>query len=196
MDYNTSRKNLILPEYGRNIHKMVDHICQIEDREERNRASKTIIHIMGSLNPHLRDINDFKHKLWDHLALLSGFKLDIDYPYVIPEPSHFSEKPKLLPYNDYPIKYKHYGKIIELMIKEAIKIEEEEKKNALILMIANHMKRTYIAWNRNVVNDEIIFADLKTLSGGALIVPPDVKLTESRDLIVPTAKKKSKQRKK
>lgn len=195
MDYNTDRKKLILPEYGRNIHKMVDHICTIEDKEERNKAARSIINIMGNLNPHLRDINDFKHKLWDHLALISDFKLDIDYPYEIPEREHFFEKPKLLPYNDYPIRFKHYGKIIELMIKEAVKMEEGEKKNALVLMIANHMKRAYLTWNRNVVTDEFIFNDLKELSGGALIVQPDVKLSEARDIIV-SVKKKIKPRKK
>lgn len=184
-----------MPEYGRNIHKMVDHICTIEDREERNKAARTIISIMGNLNPHLRDINDFKHKLWDHLALISNFKLDIDYPYEIPEASHFFEKPKLISYNDYPIRYKHYGKIIELMIAEAVKMEEGEKKNALTLMIANHMKRAYLTWNRNVVSDESIFNDLKELSGGALVLQPDVKLYEVKDIIVST-KKKNKQRKK
>jgi hypothetical protein len=196
MDYNTDRKKLVLPEYGRNIHKMVDHICTIEDREERNKAARAIISIMGNLNPHLRDINDFKHKLWDHLALISDFKLDIDYPYEIPEPSHFFEKPKLLPYNDYPIRYKHYGKILELLIKEAIAIEAGEKKDALNMMIANHMKRAYLTWNRNVVTDEVIINDLKELSGGKIVLSPDTKLAEFRDINIPTVKKKGKQRKK
>jgi len=195
MDYNTNRKKLVLPEYGRNIHKMVDHICTIEDREERNKAARTIINIMGNLNPHLRDINDFKHKLWDHLALISDFKLEIDYPYEIPEASHFLEKPKLIPYNEYPIRYKHYGKIIELMIKEAIILEDAEKKSALSLMIANHMKRSYLTWNRNVVSDENILNDLKDLSGGALELPNDTKLFEPKDILV-SQKKKNKQRKK
>lgn len=195
MDYNTGRKKLILPEYGRNIHKMVDHIRTIEDPEERNKAARTIISIMGNLNPHLRDINDFKHKLWDHLALISEFQLDIEYPYEIPKPSHFFEKPKLVPYNDYPIRYKHYGKIIEMLIKEAVKFEEGEKKNILIEMIANHMKRSYITWNRSLANDETIFNDLKALSGGVLTVPPDLKLAESKEIIIST-KKKYKQRKK
>ncbi len=195
MDYNTDRNKLVLPEYGRNIHKMVDHICTIEDREERNKAARTIINIMGNLNPHLRDINDFKHKLWDHLALISDFKLDIDYPYEIPEASHFLEKPKLIPYIEYPIRYKHYGKIIELMIKEAIKLEDAEKKSAFSLMIANHMKRSYLTWNRNVVSDENILNDLKDLSGGVLELPKDTKLFEPKDILV-SPKKKNKQRKK
>lgn len=196
MDYNTDRKKLVLPEYGRNIHKMVDHICTIEDREERNKAARSIISIMGNLNPHLRDINDFKHKLWDHLALISDFKLDIDYPYEIPEPSHFFEKPKLIPYNDYPIRYKHYGKILELMIKEAIALEAGEKRDALNIMIANHMKRAYLTWNRNVVTDEIIINDLKELSGGEIVLSPDTKLAEFKDINIPTIKRKGKPRKK
>jgi hypothetical protein len=196
MDYNTDRKKLVLPEYGRNIHKMVDHICTIEDREERNKAARSIISIMGNLNPHLRDINDFKHKLWDHLALISDFKLDIDYPYEIPEPSHFFEKPKLIPYNDYPIRYKHYGKILELLIKEAIALEAGEKRDALNIMIANHMKRAYLTWNRNVVTDEIIINDLKELSGGEIVLSPDTKLAEFKDINIPTIKRKGKPRKK
>lgn len=195
MDYNTTRKKLVLPEYGRNIHEMVDHVCSIEDREERNRAAQTIISIMGNLNPHLRDINDFKHKLWDHIALISDFKLDIDYPYEIPEKSHFTEKPKQVPYNEYPIRYKHYGKLIELMIEEAVKMEDDEKKNILIMMIANHMKRSYLTWNRNVVTDEDIFNDLKEMSKGALVVQENAKLSEARDIMVP-AKKKKQHRKK
>ena len=92
MDYNTSRKQLVLPEYGRNIQNMVDYIMEIEDRDERNRLAKAVINIMGNMNPHLRDINDFKHRLWDHLAIMSEFKLDIDYPYEIPVPPTFTEK--------------------------------------------------------------------------------------------------------
>jgi hypothetical protein len=95
-DYNTSRKRLILPEYGRNIHMMVDYIKTIEDRDERNRLAHSVVAVMGNLNPHLRDINDFKHKLWDHLALIAKFDLDIDYPYDPPKPETFIEKPKKL----------------------------------------------------------------------------------------------------
>ena len=118
-DYNTNRNKLILPEYGRNIQKMISHICTIEDRDERNKAARTIIGIMGNLNPHLRDVGDFKHKLWDHLAIISDFKLDIESPYEIPEPSKFQEKPNKIAYNQNRLKYKHYGKSVELMIGSA-----------------------------------------------------------------------------
>lgn len=190
-DYNTSREKMVIPEYGRNIHKMVRHITTIEDREERNKAARTIIAIMGNMNPHLRDINDFKHKLWDHLALISDFKLDIDSPYDPPTLSTLTEKPKTVPYNNYPIKYKHYGKIIEDMIRAATKMEEGEKKEALIQMIANHMKKSYLSWNRNQVTDDIIYDDLRELSGGKIDKGPELKLSESRDILSRTKKKKT-----
>ena len=138
-DYNTTSKKLILPEYGRNIQKMVDHIMTIEDRDERNKAAKTIIGVMGNLNPHLRDINDFKHKLWDHLAIISDFKLDIDSPYELPEPEELYAKPKKLEYNQKSIRYKHYGHSIVMMIDKAVEMEEGEEKKDLVKMIANHM---------------------------------------------------------
>ncbi len=123
-DYNTARKKLILPEYGRNIQKMVDHILTIEDREERNKAARTIIGIMGNLNPHLRDINDFKHKLWDHLAIIADFKLDIDAPYELPTQELLEERPKKIDYNQKSIRFKHYGHSIALMIEKAVEMEE------------------------------------------------------------------------
>ncbi len=190
-DYNTNREKMIIPEYGRNIHKMANHIATIEDREERNKAARTIISIMGNMNPHLRDINDFKHKLWDHLALISEFKLDIDSPFEPPALSTLTEKPKPVPYHTYPIKYKHYGRILEQMIKAATEIEEGEKKDALIYLIANHMKKSYLTWNRTQVTDEIIYKDLRELSGGLINRSSDIRLSESKDILSRTKKKKS-----
>lgn len=190
-DYNTEREKMSIPEYGRNIHNMVRHISTIEDREERNKAARTIISIMGNMNPHLRDINDFKHKLWDHLAIISDFKIDIDSPYPMPEPSTLSEKPKTVPYNNYPIKYKHYGRILEQMIKAATEMEDEEKKEALIHMIANHMKKSYLTWSRSQVSDEIIYKDLRELSGGLIERSPEIRLSESKDILARSKKKKS-----
>ena len=119
-DYNTSRKKLVLPEYGRHIQKMVLHAVALEDAEERNRAARAIITIMGNMNPHLRDVSDFKHKLWDHLAIISDFKLDIDSPYVTPTPETLAEKPRVVPYNTHKIRFKHYGRVIELLVAKAI----------------------------------------------------------------------------
>jgi hypothetical protein len=190
-NYNTQRKNLVLPEYGRNIQKMVDYLLTIEDREERNRAARAVIAIMGNLNPHLRDISDFKHKLWDHLQLMSDFKLDIDSPYEKPTPEVLFEKPKPIPYNNYNIRFKHYGKITELMIKEAVKFPEGKEREALIRLIANHMKKCYLTWNREVVTDDIIFEDLKNLSSGQIVIDKDMKLSDSRDILAKNKKKRN-----
>ncbi len=186
----------MLPEYGRNIQKMVEYAIGLEDREERNKAVHAIISIMGNLNPHLRDVSDFKHKLWDHLAIMSDFKLDIDAPYETPVPEILFEKPRPMHYNNHNIRFKHYGKIIELLIGEAVKYEDGIEKDTLVRLIANHMKKCYLTWNREVVTDEIIFEDLKTMSGGKIIVGEDVKLSESREILAKAKKKRPPQKKK
>lgn len=188
-DYNTQRKRMALPEYGRNVQKMVDHIKTIEDRDERNRAAKTIIQIMGNLNPHLRDVGDFKHKLWDHLALIADFELDIDSPYPVPEQEKFFEKPNQIPYRQGGIRYLHYGRIIELMIDAASGKEDGEEKEYLTSLIVNQMKKSYITWNRGQVPDEVIIGDLLLLSGGKLKMTAGVKILEAKDLIPPVKKK-------
>ena len=124
-DYNTQRVKMKLPEYGRHIHKMVQHIMQIEDRKERMLAVKAIIDVMGMMYPYLRDINEFKHKLWDHIAIISDFKLDIDYPYDPPKPETFIEKPSYVPYEQSDIAYRHYGKIIEQFITATSQMDDE-----------------------------------------------------------------------
>ncbi len=190
-DYNTGRKPLILPEYGRNVQKMIKHILTIEDREERNKAAHTIIGIMGNLNPLLRDVGDFKHKLWDHLFIISEFKLDIDSPYEIPEASKFTEKPNKIPYNQKFIRYKHYGRSIAMMLKVVSEMEEGEEKDSLISLLANHMKKSYLTWNREAVDDEQIFSDLKEISLGAFDMgQEDIKLNETRDILQKNRKKK------
>jgi len=182
-DYNSSRKKLILPEYGRNIQKMVNHIKTIEDRDERNKAAKTVIGVMGNLNPHLRDVGDFKHKLWDHLAIIADFDLDIDSPYELPGRESLISKPDKVPYHQHKIKKKHYGRSIVLMIDKAVELEPGEEKEDLVRMIAYHMKKSYLTWNREAVSDEEIFGDMKTLSGGKLIANPELKLPETKDIL-------------
>jgi hypothetical protein len=189
-DYNTSRNKLILPEYGRNIQKMVNYVKSIEDREERNKAAKTVIAVMGNLNPHLRDVNDFKHKLWDHLAIIADFDLDIDSPYDWPEKAALEQKPNKVPYNQHSIRYKHYGRSIVLMIEKAVELEEGEEKTDLIRMIAYHMKKSYLTWNREAVSDEEILTDLKTLSAGRIEVKEDLKLPETKEILAKGRKKK------
>ncbi len=188
-DYNTQRKRMALPEYGRNVQKMIDHIKTIEDRDERNRGAKTIIQIMGNLNTHLRDVGDFKHKLWDHLALIADFELDIDSPYPIPEPSKFVEKPNLVPYRQGDIRYLHYGRIIELLIDAASEMEDGPEKEHLTNLIVNQMKKSYITWNRSQVADEVIIGDMKKLSKGRLKMTEGVRILEVRELIPPVKKK-------
>ncbi len=188
-DYNTQRKKMALPEYGRNVQKMVDHVKTIENRDERNRAAKTIIQIMGNLNPQLRDIGDFKHKLWDHLALIADFDLDIDSPYPIPEPSKFVEKPKPVPYKQGDIRYLHYGRIIELLISTASEMEDGDEKVYITNLIVNQMKKAYITWNRGQVADDVIIGDMKLLSGGKLKMTEGVKILEVRELIPPVKRK-------
>ena len=123
MKYNTEEKKLVMPEYGRNIQNMVDYCVAIEDREERKRCANTIINIMGNMFPHLRDVNDFKHILWDHLAIMADFKLDIDYPYEIVKKENLYARPPRIPYNNNRIRYRHYGKTLELMIRKATELE-------------------------------------------------------------------------
>lgn len=170
---------------------MVDHILSIEDREERNRAAHSIISIMGNLNPHLRDVGDFKHKLWDHLAIIADFKLDIDSPYEIPTREKLAGKPNKIDYNQNDLRYKHYGKSLKMMIEKAVDMEDGEEKKYLIEMLANHMKKSYLTWNREAVDDEQILMDLKELSGGKVdLLTSDVTLSETRDILHKNRKKK------
>lgn len=180
---------MALPEYGRNVQKMIDHIKTIEDRDERNRAAKTVIQIMGNLNPQLRDVGDIKHKLWDHLALIANFELNIDSPYPVPEISKFTEKPNQITYKHGDIMYLHYGRMIEMMIDAVSELEDGEKKEYLTSLIVNQMKKSYITWNRGQVADEVIIGDLKLLSGGRLKMTEGIKILETKDLLPPTKKK-------
>jgi hypothetical protein len=189
-DYNTNRNNLKLPEYGRNIQKMVEYLMSIEDRDLRNKMAYAVISVMGNMNPHLRDINDFKHKLWDHLFIMSDFKLDIDSPYKRPEPKVFNEKPRKVDYKTNEIKYKHYGRTLEMLIKEASKFPDGEEKDQLVKIIANHMKKSYLTWNREVVSDTEIFKDLKELSRGKFDVGEEVKLNDSREILSKNKRKR------
>lgn len=191
MDYNTQRKKLSLPEYGRHIHKMVEHLQTIEDREERNKTAKAVISFMGNMFPHLRDVMDFKHKLWVHLAVMSDFKLDIDYPYEIPTPEVIFEKPPKLPYSNKKIKLGYYGSILEEMIKKAADYPEGEEKEALTQLLANHMKKSFLMWNRESVSDDVIVKHLADFSNGKLSLSSNQKLSETKDFLAKNKKKKN-----
>ncbi|HRN40823.1 MAG: DUF4290 domain-containing protein [Flavobacteriales bacterium] len=190
-DYNTRRPQMVIPEYGRNIQKMVEHAISIENREERNRVAQSIINVMGQLNPHLRDIVDFKHKLWDHLFIISDFKLDVDSPYPYPDKEKIFEKPKPLEYPQSNIRFKHYGKSTEAFIAKAIEMEDGEEKTELIKTIANLMKKSYLTWNRESVDDDLIVSDLKLLSKGQLKLDDSFKLEQTNDILALNVKKKT-----
>ncbi|MBN2806693.1 MAG: DUF4290 domain-containing protein [Prolixibacteraceae bacterium] len=178
-----------MPEYGRNIQNMVDYTMTIENKEERQQAAQTIIDVMGNLYPYLRDVADFKHKLWDHLAIMTDFKLDIDYPYELPTIDLLTSKPNNIPYNTGHIKYRHYGYVVQQMIQRTAEFEEGPEKDSLIQMIADHMKKCYLTWNKETVDDEKVMADFLELAKGKIDVPEDFQLKEAKTLISPKKKK-------
>lgn len=167
-DYNTSREKLILAEYGRNVQNMVEYIVALPTKEERNRYAQVVIDMMGFLNPHLRDVPDFKHKLWDHLQIISRFKIDVDSPYPSPTTEEINFRPEVLSYPQKRIRIKHYGHTVELMIKRAKEITDFDKKQHMVNSIANFMKMAYVVWNKDHVTDEQIISDLRDLSNGEL----------------------------
>jgi hypothetical protein len=175
-DYNSTRSKLILSEYGRNVQNMVKYIVALPTKEERNRYAQVVIDLMGFLNPHLRDVADFKHKLWDHLHIISDFQIDVDAPYPKPSPDVIHLKPEPLKYPHQRIKYKHYGKTIELMMEKAKTIEEPDRRQHMVQAIANFMKMAYVQWNKDSVADESILADLRAMSGGQLKLEENVNL--------------------
>jgi hypothetical protein len=168
LEYNSQREHLIIPEYGRYVQKLINQITAIDDREKRNKGARYVISVLGNLNPHLRDVPDFQHKLWDQLFIMSDFKLDIDSPFPIPTRDVVQLKPERLSYPQNFPKYRFYGNNIKYMIDVARKWEEGELKNALIIVIANHMKKCFLSWNKDTVTDEVIFNHLLELSNGEL----------------------------
>lgn len=168
IEYNSERPKLIIPEYGRHIQKMVDQAIAKETKEERNKVASSIISVMGNLNPHLRDVTDFQHKLWDQLFIISDFKLDVDSPYPIPKREELQEYPQYLEYPQNFPKYRFYGNNIKRMIDVAIGWDDGEKKDALLITIANHMKKCFLNWNKDTVENDVIFNHLFELSEGKL----------------------------
>ena len=164
MEYNTNRTKLLMPEYGRNIQMMVEYCKSLPSKEERNEVAKTIVEFMGQRNPHLRDEENYKHKLWDHLYILADYDLDVDAPYPFPTKEEIDQKPNRMDYPSFENEYKFYGKSILQLIDRAIELEEGEEKEALIQVIANNMKKSYNVYNKEHVQDEVIFRHLKELS--------------------------------
>lgn len=184
LEYNSLRKPLAIPEYGRHLQKLIDQVLEIEDRDKRNKAAQYVISVMGSMNPHLRDVPDFQHKLWDQLFIMTDFKLDVDSPFPIPSREAIFQKPEPLGYPQNFPKYRFYGNNITSMIDVALKWEDGEMKNALILVIANHMKKCYLSWNKETVEDEVIFEHLFELSDGKInLAKTNEELSNSQNLM-------------
>jgi len=198
MEYNTAREKMAIPEYGRNVQKMVQHVLTLEDREARTRAAKHIVTVMASMNPQIKESSDYEHKLWDHLYIISGFKLDVDSPYPCPEKANIMRKPSRLSYSEDHIRYKHYGMHLEQMIKHAISMKDGEEKEELVRLIANQMKKSYLNWNRDSVSDHMIINQLEELSGGKLKLKEDDVLIGTNEILMANRstnkKKKNNQR--
>lgn len=176
--YNTERVRLYIPEYGRNVQKMVDYLKTIEDRQKRNEQARAIIKVMEIINPavHLQD--DYEHKLWDHLYIISGFDLDVDSPYPAPAPESLNEIPLKIPYQTKPVKAAHYGRNIENMIDLIAEHEDGDEKTAMIRSLAVYMRQQYIVWNKETVSDQTIFQDIEKLSDFRIKVPEGLQLTK------------------
>ena len=181
LEYNSERPPLMIPEYGRHLQKLINQAVAIENRDERNKMARYIIQVMGNLNPHLRDVLDFQHKLWDQLFVMSDFKLEVDSPYPILSREVLQMKPDKLEYPQAFPKYRFYGNNIKYMIDVANKWEEGDLKNALIKVIANHMKKSYLSWNKDTVKDDVIFEHLYELSDGK------INLLESSEALINTS---------
>ncbi|GAA3508091.1 DUF4290 domain-containing protein [Aquimarina addita] len=191
LEYNTERPKLIIPEYGRHLQKMIDDAVAIEDVEERNKVAKAIIAVMGNLQPHLRDVPDFQHKLWDQLFIISDFKLDVEAPYPILTKEKLEERPEPLKYPQNFPKYRFYGNNIKRMIDVAISWEDGDLKTGLTYTIANHMKKCYLNWNKDTVEDKAIYKHLYELSDGKLDLQNSAEsLSSATDLLKGNNRKK------
>ena len=176
MDYNTQRTKLLMPEYGRHVQMMIDYVKNIPDREKRNEQIKAVLNVMGILNPQLRDINDFKHKLWDHVQIISDFQIDIDSPYPIPTKETFTTKPNPIPMEKTPLMEAHYGRNIQNMIEMIANKEPGEVRNNMIRILATYMRQQYLIWNKDSVTEQVIFNDIRRLSENRIEIPEDMHL--------------------
>lgn len=175
--YNTERKSLKLPEYGRNVQKMVDYLRTIEDRDKRNEQARAVVKVMEIVNPQVHLQENYEQKLWDHLFIIADFNLDVDSPYPMPNPEKFTVPPSVVPMKKSPIKAYHYGRNIESIINLIADAPDGEVKTAMIHSIAGYMRQQYLIWNKDSVTDETIFHDMEELSGGRIQVPEDMHLS-------------------
>ncbi len=183
MEYNTTRNNLVISEYGRNIQKMIEYTMTMGDRVKRTKSAYLIVDVMAQMHPHVKDTVDFKQKLWDHLHMISGFKLDVDSPFPVPTKKALESKPERLGYQENNIKFRQYGKNLQRVIDKVIEMEDGEEKNTYIKSVANHLKKSYLNWNRDSVNDDLIYEHLKILSDGKLEMPENSRLLNTGDIL-------------
>ena len=182
LTYNTEKEQIVISEYGRCVQEMIKKLPEIEDREQRTEAARYIISVMVQMNPQIKQSNDWEHKLWDHLYMISGYNLDIDSPYAPPIPVEQQEKPQHVGYQNNNIKYGHYGHYLLKMIEVASKEENDELREARAYSLAGQMKRNYMEWNKNVVNDQVIIDDLNHISNGRLVIADETKLNANNDI--------------
>lgn len=190
MEYNTQRDKLVVPEYGRNVQKMVDICMAMEDREKRNAYAKSIIVAMSQVNPKGKDSPHYLQTLWDHLFIISDYKLDVDSPYEKPTREERDEKPEPLKYKTSSITYRPYGAYLEKMIKRTIELPEGEEKQQLIERTAQEMKKLYLQWNIDTCDDEVLKKHFEVLSEGKLTLPEDFQFKNTRSIIAKPKKKK------
>lgn len=199
MLYNTERGQIIISEYGRNMQEMIRHLMEIEDRQKRTEAAQFIIQVMAQMNPLVKQSDDYIHKLWDHLYIISDYQLDVDSPFPAPQPMNKDSKPQRVGYQNHDIKYGHYGYYMAKMIEIASEREDDNMRQALAYSIANQMKRNFMEWSGNMVNDQQIIDDLKAMSNGRLALPDETKLNGTTDILtrpVLSQKQGSKKKKK
>ncbi len=183
MEYNTQREKLIISDYGRNVVKMIQYAKQLEDKEERNNLANTIIDVMAQLNPKVKERTDYKHILWDHLMMMADYNLDVDCPYPINREEGTSFHPNHLNYSENKIHYRHYGRTLEDMIRAVAEMPASEERNILTMQIAQNMKRQYLQWNRDTVDDDLITEQLLELSDGRLSLPEGFHYTDSKEIL-------------
>lgn len=186
MQYNTQQKRLPMPEYGRSIQNMVDYALTLTDRQERQHCAQTIIRMMGNMFPQLRDVPEFNHKLWDHLAIMSDFALDISYPYEVIKKEALEVKPMRIPYPGAPIYYRHYGRYIGEMLQHAMDMPDGPEKGAYLFLVASNMKKCYLLWNKDGVDDHKIYEDIREYTRGAISINDgDMRLADSFNASLP-----------
>jgi hypothetical protein len=190
MEYNTQKSKLVIAEYGRNLQQMAQDCANIEDREKRTRTAEFIVNVMAQMNPKVKESGDYRQKLWDHLHIMADFNLDVDSPYPAPPKEVLRFGKSQLGYKQGNIRYRHYGRNIELIIEKAMTFEEGPEKEALIKTIANHLKKSYLNWNRSSVDDDVILKNLGDLSSNRLQLAEDHKLSHTNEILARNKKKK------